>query len=177
MGEWGYWLHLQPEDGQWLVLAHIPDPRPWLTGSLACWQMAARPPYSLPSQHVFPPTASHHHQFSNKTFGEKLLPQMAMETPCHLGEPAVSKPGFVGKGRNWGEEAPLLKCYCLIPTTTLQGPCLYSLFRGVDTGAPPGTLPRGGAGTITRALCELPQEIPAQSPFSRSHLGEVEAPL
>lgn len=138
--------------------------------------MAARPPYPLPSQHVFPPTASHHHQLSNKTF-EKLVPQMAMETPCHLGEPAVSKAGFVGKGRNWGKEAPLLKCYYLILTTTLQEPCLYSLFRGVDTGAPPGTLPRGGAGTIPRTLCELTQETPAQSPFSRSHLGEVETPV
>lgn len=97
----------QPGAQKELVQAHTPDPGPWLKGSLACQRMAVSPaPCPLPSR------PCPHHQSSDKTFQEPLLPLWPLSSPetpprapdpgprCHFPDRSASPD--LGEGREQG---------------------------------------------------------------------------
>lgn len=108
----------QPEDGKWLLQAHIPDPSPWLRGSLVCPLLVSSPPNHAPNPQCFDKTS--------RDCMPLLQPLKQLQRPqpinwCQTQLPVprqtldVGEPGFVGRGRNWGQEGPLFQMLLFNP--------------------------------------------------------------
>lgn len=125
------------------------------------WRMMARP-LLAPN----PPRQAPHSPGSDKTSRKPpfcVQPRKQPETPPHPGKPGptascgqtltVGEPGFVGRGRNWGEEGPLFKCHYLMLIAAFKGPCCDTHFTGVETEVQlSSTWAMDGTGPVLRAI-------------------------